>query len=619
VSGPNAVRAHAIASHAVLGDGRSAALVAADGTIDWLCWPHFDSPAVLAAILDPERGGALRVAPAAAARASRRYLDGTHVLETRFTTASGVLRLTDWMALPAERGRGFAPGHELLRLAACEEGEVEVEIAADLRPGFGAAPARLRQAGPLGIRLECRRELYTLRATVPLAVGTDGAARGRARLRAGDELQVSLAHDGDAPAAAPAMGARVHRELRHAVATWRRWAAAIPDDVPYREAVVRSALVLKLLAYAPSGAIVAAPTTSLPERPGGDLNWDYRYCWPRDASLTVSSLRALGRHDEATRFVAWLLHTTRLTRPRIRVLYDVYGRPPPRERELPHLAGHGGARPVRIGNAAADQHQLDTYGEVIDAVARLVRPDAPLDGETQGMLRDLGKFVCAHWQEPDSGIWEPREAPRLRTHSLVLAWTALDRLLALHAEGALRRLDVRELEQQRGAIRARVEREGWSERLQSYVSELGGDRVDAALLLLPWYGFTDAASPRMRSTWRRIRLRLGAGPGLLYRYEPSLDAGEGAFGACSFWEPAYLARGGGTLDEARRAFEAALSRANDVGLFGEEIDPRTGDALGNFPQAFTHVGLLDAALAIGDRARLEAGASRAAREGEVRA
>jgi len=615
------VRAHSIASHAVLGDGRSAALVAADGTVDWLCWPTFASPALFAAILDPDRGGGLRVGPSGPARATRRYLDDTHVLETRFSAPGGVLRLTDWMALPQERGRGLAPEHELLRVATCEEGEVDVELTAQLGLGFGERRARLHDAGRLGVRLERTDGLYTLRATAPLALAAGGEVHARARLRAGEELQVSFAHDREAPASLPPLGPRVHGELRRAVATWRRWVAHVPEDVPYRPAVVRSALVLKLLAFAPSGAIVAAPTTSLPERPGGDLNWDYRYCWPRDASLTVRALQELGCDVEATRFVAWLLHATRLTRPRIRVLYDVYGRAPPPERALPHLAGHGGARPVRTGNAAADQHQLDAYGEVVDSVARLVGPDGALDGETQKLLRDLGRFVCAHWQEPDSGIWEPREAPRLRTHSLVLAWTALDRLLALHAAGKLRGLRVAELEEHRRAIRARVEREGWSERLQSWVAELGGERVDAALLLLPWYGFADAASPRMRSTWRRIRLRLGAGPGLLYRYEPSLAAGEGAFGACSFWAAEYLARGGGTLDEARRTFEATCAHANDLGLFAEEIEPRTGEALGNFPQAFTHVGLLDAALSIGRRARAEAGrgAAQPAREGEARA
>jgi GH15 family glucan-1,4-alpha-glucosidase len=296
----------------------------------------------------------------------------------------------------------------------------------------------------------------------------------------------------------------------------------------------------------------------------------------------------------------------------------VYGRSPPRERELDHLAGHGGARPVRVGNGADEQHQLDPYGEVVDAVAQLVGPETVLDGETQGLLRDLGKFVCAHWQEPDSGIWEPREPPRLRTHSLVLAWTALDRLLALHAAGKLRRIPAQAFEEHRRDIRERVEREGWSERLGSYVADLGGDRVDAALLLLPWYGFADAASPRMRATWRRIRARLGAGPGLLYRYEPSLAAREGAFGACSFWEADYLARGGGSLDEARRTFEATCAHANDVGLFAEEIEPGTGAALGNFPQAFTHVALLDAALAIARRARTEARPPQAVREGEAR-
>jgi GH15 family glucan-1,4-alpha-glucosidase len=609
-----------IAHHAVIGDGHSAALVTRDGTIDWLCWPRFDSPSLFAALLDAERGGSFRVAPAGGFRTERRYVEGTNVLVTTFRAPGGEVRLTDLMAVGAEdeRGRGLFPAHELLRVAACVSGEVEVEIAADLRPAYGVERARARDAGPLGVRVERRRELLTLRATAPLTACDDGVVRGRARLRAGDELQVSLAWDDDAPAVLPPLGPRIGAALRRSVATWRRWGQAIPEDVPYREAVVRSALVLKLLAFAPSGAIVAAPTTSLPERLGGDLNWDYRYCWPRDASLTVRALHGLGLEDEATRFVAWLLHATRRTRPALRVLYDVYGEAPAAERELAHLAGHAGSRPVRVGNSAVRQLQLDVYGEVVDAVAQLVRRGARIDRETQGLLRDLGAFVCERWEAPDSGIWEPREPPRLRTHSLVLAWAALDRLLELAAAGQLRRAPVERFAATRALLRARVERDGWSARAASYVADLGGERVDAALLLLPWYGYAETSSPRMRATWRRVRERLGAGPGLLYRYEPSREVGEGAFGACSFWAAELLARGAGTLDEARAWFERTLGHANDVGLFAEEVDPGSGAALGNFPQAFTHVALVDAALAIARRARLERTGPARALRGEAR-
>jgi GH15 family glucan-1,4-alpha-glucosidase len=609
-----------IGDHAVVGDGRSTALVARDGSVDWLCWPEPHSPALLAALLDPERGGRLRIAPRGAAAGAQAYLEETNVLVTRFEAGGGTLRVADLMPiLPEARARRTPrPEHELLRIAECTRGEVEVDVEADLRPGFGLRPRALGPAGPLGLRLELGAGLVTLRATAPLAVGPeDGVARGRAVLRAGESLVVSLAWDSEAPAVLPPLEAARDR-LRETAATWRSWARGLAWDGPWRPHVLRSALVLKLLAHAPTGAILAAPTTSLPEKPGGALNWDYRFCWLRDAALTVRALYGLGCPVEAEAFAGWLLHATRLTRPELRVLYDVYGRRPGRERILGHLAGHGGARPVRVGNAAADQVQLDVYGEVVDAVAQVVRRGARLDRDTQDMLRGFGEVVCRTWRTPESGIWEPREPVRLRTHSLVLAWVALERLLELARRGAIARLPAERFVRERDAIRRLVEAEGWSAALGSYVADLGGDTVDAALLLLAWYGYAEAGSPRMQGTWRRIRERLGAGPGLLYRYEASRAAGEGAFGICSFWAAEFLARGGGSAAEARAWLEALLARASPTGLWAEEVEPRTGALLGNFPQAFTHVGLVGAALAVAARERAEPRGSLAREGGEAR-
>ncbi|MCI0570713.1 MAG: glycoside hydrolase family 15 protein, partial [Myxococcaceae bacterium] len=322
-----------------------------------------------------------------------------------------------------------------------------------------------------------------------------------------------------------------------------------------------------------------------------------------------SALFRLGLAEEAEAFVSWMLHATRLTLPELRVLYDVYGRPPERETLLEHLEGYEGSRPVRIRNAASTQLQLDCYGEVIEAATQLVRRGGHLDGQARHLLRSLGTYVCEHWREPDAGIWESRGPLRHHTYSRVLCWVALDRLLELHALGALPSLPRARLEEERRLLREEVETRCWSEELQSYVEWRDGHTLDACLLLLSWYGYARPDEERQRATWRCIVGRLGTPGRLLYRHERSRDEGEGAFAPCSFWEAEYLARGGGSLAQATESFEWALRYANDVGLFGEEVDVRTGQALGNFPQAFTHVGVINTALALEERARRERGAS----------
>jgi GH15 family glucan-1,4-alpha-glucosidase len=597
-----------IHDHAIIGNGRSAALVTRDGTIDWLCWPRFDSSAVFASLLDSERGGSFRIAPAGEFTTSRRYVDDTNVLETRFETPSGTAILVDAMPL-AEiiRGAQPAPEHELLRRIECIRGHVPLRVVFEPRPSFGRASALLRDRKRFGIAFECGHAAVTLQSETPLELDANGRARCEVVLRAGDAIRFSLRYASESPAVFSPLGTAADAALLDTIAWWRSWAAHAHYDGPHRDAVVRSALALKLLVYAPSGAVIAAPTASLPERPRGDLNWDYRFCWLRDASLTTRALLELGYQDEARAFVSWLLHATRLTRPALRIVYDVFGENVPAERVLPWLRGYLGSRPVRIGNAARDQLQLDVYGEVIDAVARTCEPSDRLDRETSAMLRDFGRYVSANWRRPDEGIWEPREPRTAHVHSRVLCWVALDRLVTLHRRGALRgaRSLFAAFASHRDAIRDEIVTRGWNEHIQSYASALGGERVDAALLLASWYGFEDASSKRMRSTFARIHADLGAGPGLVYRYPESRDAGEGAFGICSFWAVEQLARGGGSLADACEWFENVLRYRNDVGLFAEEIDPVTGDALGNFPQAFTHVGLINAAVSISERIERE--------------
>ena len=563
---------NAIADYAVIGDGRTAALVSRDGSIDWLCWPRPDSPWIFGALLDP-RAGAWNLRPSGPFRSTRRYLDRTNVLETRFVTPGGVARVTDLMPVAAEdvKARRLTPEFELLRYIECDEGEMEFESLLDLRPGTGIL-ARL--AGP----------------------------KTPVQLRAGESAAFSLTLAGEGPAIFPPLE-EAKRRIEESAAWWRAWSARCSYDGPARDAVVRSALVLKLLGYAPSGALIAAPTTSLPERIGGDLNWDYRYCWLRDASMTARALFGLGFLDEGDAFVSWLLHSTRLTRRNLRVLYDVFGRRPQRERILDTLEGYAGSKPVRIGNAAEDQLQLDVYGEVLDAVASFVASGGELDRDTSAMIVKFGKVVCRRWREADEGLWEPRDGRAHHTHSRLLCWVTLDRLLTLAGSGRLKGAPLSEFSRERARIRAEIEARGWNRTMGCYTGRLDGDDVDASTLLLAWYGFEEASSSRMIRTYERVKSDLGCGRGLLYR---NLDApGEGAFGIASFWGAELLGLGGSGVAEARETFDALLSTANDVGLFAEEIDPRTGAALGNFPQAFTHIGLINAALTLDRRMRGE--------------
>jgi GH15 family glucan-1,4-alpha-glucosidase len=507
-----------IGDYAIIGDCRSAALVSREGSIDCLCWPRFDSPSIFGALLDPQAGH-WRIAPTAPLKTERRYVGDTNVLETRLQTETGSLLLTDLMPVASEEEKKtlLIPEHEVLRLVECEKGEVEVEVVFEPRPQYARRSARLQGAGDLGLRVETGAGLLTLRSSCPLSLRGDGTAFASLRLRAGETLDFSLTFAVDWPAVLPPLGERTREAIERSVGWWKRWSSRLKYDGPGREAVIRSALALRLLFYAPSGAIVAAPTTSLPERLGGDLNWDYRYCWLRDASLTVRALFGLGCAEEAEAFVSWLLHSTRLTRPELRILYDIYGNAPERERTLHHLAGYRSSRPVRIGNAAVGQLQLDVYGEVIDAVTHFIGTNGALDRETRKMICAFGDYVCRNWQKPDEGIWEPRSGAQHNTHSRVLCWTALDRLLALHAHGHLPEAPVSYFQKNREAIRRDVEEHAWNARLESYAARLGGEELDASLLLLPWYGFEEPQSYRMRRTYARIREHLGADSELLYR------------------------------------------------------------------------------------------------------
>ena len=593
-----------IEHYAIIGDCRSAGLVSREGSLDWLCLPRFDSPSIFAAVLDAKNGGRFLVRPIGEFRTERRYLANTNVLETVFRTPTGACVLRDLMSVSSEEDKRahLTPEHEVLRELEGLEGEVEVEILYDPRPDYGRVRPLLEERGALGLRCEVDGTSLTLRSELPLEL-TDGdrSARGTARIRSGEQTYLSLTYSMEAPAVVPLLGEAARGRIERTVRWWQEWANRCTYEGPYRDAVVRSALALKLMTYAPSGALVAAPTTSLPEALGGVRNWDYRYCWLRDASFTLRALYALGYREEAEAYIGWLLHATRLTWPELQVLYDIFGEAKLPERELPHLEGYAGSRPVRIGNDAQGQLQLDVYGEVINGAARFLDHGGRFDRDTSRMLDGLGHTVCRRWREPDEGIWEGRSGRFHHTHSKMLCWVALDRLVEMHEAGHLE-ISADLFRANRDAIRGEIEARGYNERIGSYTRIFDGEEMDASLLTLPLYGYIEGKHPRMRSTYASIHQKL-ARDGLIYRYETGTDdglpPGEGTFGICSFWAVECQARGG-DVEGATQAFEHLLSYANDVGLFAEEIDPETGAALGNFPQAFTHIGLINAALTLAE-------------------
>jgi len=588
----------AIGEYAVIGDCRSAALVSRHGSIDWFCLPRFDSPSVFAALLDPERGGRFSIRPTAPATATRRYVENTNVLETTFKTASGVLRVTDLLPVDdeASKAKELWPDHELLRRIECLEGEAAIQVVFEPRFDYGRVVPRIdrRETGVF----YCEHGARALALSTDLSLAIDGNQSrlfGTERVCAGTKRYLSLTYAHGMPTVLAPVGPESDRRIERSVAWWHQWMSSFRYTGPHRESVARSALVLKLLSYAPSGAIVAAPTTSLPERIGGVRNWDYRYCWLRDASLTLRALCDVGFDVEAESFLSWLLHATHQTWPDVRMIYDVYGESRLPERELTHLAGYAASRPVRVGNAAATQFQLDTYGELVESVYLWTTRGGALDRASRSNLVELGKAVCRRWREPDDGIWERRAGRRHHTHSKAMCWVALDRLMKLHESGHVR-VPLEEFQHHRDAIRSETERLGFNQSIESYVSAFGGDEVDASLLVLPLHRYVKANDPRMESTCKRIRRDLGA-DGLLYRYreDDGLPPGEGAFGICGFWEVENFALQGRQQD-AERQFDHLLTFANDVGLYSEEFDPMSNDALGNFPQALTHVGLINAAL-----------------------
>jgi len=590
-----------IADYAIIGDTRTAALVSSAGAVDWLCLPSFDDDAVFAAILDAERGGRFAVTPAESFESERAYRTDTACLETRFRTETGTAALSDMLVLPCEDRRCFEPQREMLRTLTCESGRMAIDILYEPRPAFGTLALPVRHRAGLGWRCAWKGHLLTLLTDAPLEPTPSGCGAGAVvELEAGERIVFSLTFSEHDPLVLAPLGAPAGERAERTAVWWQDWSGLTQYDGPHPDMLRRSAITLKMMTYGLSGAVVAAPTTSLPESLGGMRNWDYRYCWLRDASLTMHAFLGLGHRMEGAAFFDWLLHTTRLTRPDLGVMYDVFGRPDLPERELVHLEGYCGSSPVRVGNAAARQTQLDVYGSVIVAAYEFCRRGGELDAYDVALLRDLGLAICRYWSKPGHGIWEIRSPLRQYTYGKITAWAGLDRLLRLHEQTGMR-LPAKRFRENRDAIRAAVERDAIDPESGALMGAFGDSTPDAALLLTARYGFYEATHPVMVATEARIAEQLTSGP-LVYRYPQGWDGmpgQEAAFGICSFWRIDYLARAG-RVDEAVALFDQLCGHANDVGLYGEEIEPESGQHLGNFPQAFTHVGLINAALALAE-------------------
>jgi GH15 family glucan-1,4-alpha-glucosidase len=584
-------------SYAAIGDGRTVALVADNGSIDWLCIPDLDSPSVFGAVLDRDRGGRFDLQPEIPFDVERSYLPDTNVLQTTFITDTGRVRVTDAMTLPS----GLAPGRELVRRIEGLSGQVPIRWSVEPRFGYGSRPARLEERLGFPVAIAGADAIAICPASAGELECREGRVSGRFEAVEGARAQIVLSVSQQEPLVFPAQH-EVDERLASTIAFWRSWAGARTYDGPWREAVTRSALALKLLVFAPSGAIAAAATTSLPEELGGERNWDYRYSWVRDSAFTLDAFLRLGCPAEAEAFFWWLMHASQLTHPRLDVLYRLGGGPPAQERTL-DLDGYGGSKPVRVGNAAAGQTQLDLYGDVLQTAWLYARARDGLDRDIGRRLADIADLVCTVWRQPDSGIWEVRSEPIQFIHSKMMCWVALDRASKLARAGWIPDKRLRLWEGEAEAIGSFVEAHGWSGAKQSYVRSAGSSELDASLLMAVLLGYGDPSSERLRATVRAIQTELGKGP-LLYRYsgEDGLGGSEGFFLTCSFWLVDALARLG-HADEAIDSMEALLAFSNDVGLYAEEVEPETRAFLGNFPQALVHLALINAAASISERER----------------
>ncbi len=596
--------------YGIIGNLETCALVADDGSIDWLCLPHIESPSVFASILDNQKGGRFAITPVGKYTSRQNYIRDTNVLSTFFDTEAGSAELTDFM--PVHRGgdENHSERHAIYRRLRCNNGAAEFEVV--FSPHFNYA----REAGTLalaenGIEAAWQHNMWLFfQSQVPLSVDHHSAS-SRFSVKRGEQLWFVLQYGKKELQS----NERCAEELKRTERFWSEWAnkgtlnAALRDS-RWRDLVVRSGLVLKLLAHEDGGAICAAPTTSLPESIGGGRNWDYRYNWIRDASFTVQALYHLGHHDEARKHLRWFVDICRRypDPSKIQIMYGLHGQSDLSESELVHLDGYMGSRPVRIGNGAAKQRQLDIFGELLNAIYETERyGDEIPEGELE-FITKIVDYVCEVWDTPDSGIWEVRGGPRHFVYSKLMCWVALDRGIKI-VQRRQYRAPTEKWETVREQIKRAILEKGYNAEIGSFVQSFGSATLDATSLLIPLRGLLPPDDPRVSKTIDVTMKKLTTPSGLVYRYngEDGLAGKEGAFLLCSFWLVNALSLSG-RITDAEALFDKLTGYAGKTGLFSEEVDPNTGKQLGNFPQAFSHVGIINSVLYLShSRGRLTTG------------
>jgi GH15 family glucan-1,4-alpha-glucosidase len=599
-----------ISDYALIGDMHSCALVSRAGSVDWCCFPRFDSPSVFGRILDWRKGGHFSLAPRDVRSIHRRYLPNTNVLETTFETPSGSATLTDFMPVHPharpEQPRETGSRQQIIRILTCTGGSIQFFMECQPRFDYGSIVPHLQLDGPNGSFAHGGADAVAIFATSEVKIEDDAVVTS-GRLTAGGQFCSAVTYCPGFSHEVPTPDeGELHRCLEETTAFWHDWVALGAYDGDYREDVLRSALTLKALTYAPSGGLVAAATTSLPEDIGGERNWDYRYSWIRDTSFAIYALSILGYLQEATAFKDWQEWSTVGRARDLQIMYGLGGERRLTETLLPDLEGYRGSRPVRIGNGAACQLQLDVYGELLDSAHIYRKFGGKIDPSYWEYLSRVVNFVIENWREPDEGIWETRGGAQHFVFSKVMCWVALDRAIkAARALGLPAEMD--HWRAVRAEIREDVFERGFDSERGTFVQAYGSKNLDAAALMLPLVRFIRADDPRMRSTIEAIERNLCSAEGLVYRYrnfDDGLTGDEGTFVMCTYWLADNLIELG-ELGRARGLFEKLNSYRNDLGLFAEQIDGKTGELLGNFPQAFSHMALINTAVML-DRAEREA-------------